>query len=423
MTGLDLDALRGRWAASQRKQDEQLTLDVAAVRAALAGRTTAAFRRHSRWLLAGLVAGSACLALLLAFVVSHRHDAVYLLASLPLLALVLAELVVDVRQWRDIAQLDLSAPVLQVRARLDAVRTRRLAMTRWILLTSVGLWLPAIAVTLKGLFGADLLRGLHPSVVWVNLAVGLLFIPIAWAIARWISRRYATRPGYESFLDDAAGRSWSQARHAFDANQRFEDTLEAGGAELALHKTRTHAALPAELASPLRALKRRLQLAVAVFSVLLLANGLFNALHGGDAAVLVPSISLHLVWVINMVAACVHLARVARLDFAASDAVLREQLLALASLRARVGRAMLAASPVLGLLLAQVLVEAVAHTNLLLSVSAWPRGAILVVAVLASAWLIRRAGRDPVGFLPGAVNALSFGAIGRTQALLAKLPD
>jgi len=44
MSGIDLDAMRGRWQSANRDLDAQLALDVAAVRTSLQGRTRTAFR-------------------------------------------------------------------------------------------------------------------------------------------------------------------------------------------------------------------------------------------------------------------------------------------------------------------------------------------------------------------------------------------
>ncbi len=181
MNGLDLDALRAGWNHSQRQLDASLTLDAQTLRAALSQRTGAAFRRHRGWLLASVITTAVTFGALLTFIVLHIDDSIYLLLATPLAMLALAELIVDWRQWRALSQLDLSAPVMQVQAVLDQLRGRILRLAKWVMLTSVLLWLPLLLVLVKGLTGFDLLDHLHPSVLYVNLLIGVLFIPIALA--------------------------------------------------------------------------------------------------------------------------------------------------------------------------------------------------------------------------------------------------
>lgn len=59
---------------------------------------------------------------LLIFMVSQRGDLVYLAASLPLVAMVLFAFATDIRHWKILSTLNLNAPIVQVRALVDAVR-------------------------------------------------------------------------------------------------------------------------------------------------------------------------------------------------------------------------------------------------------------------------------------------------------------
>lgn len=358
MSTSDLDGLRGRWATASRRVDQHLQLDVAAMRAALSGRSARAFRRHSRWLLAALVGGGLTVLALAGFIVAERDDLLYVACALPMLMLLLVEFIVDLRQWRTLARLDFSAPVLALQATFDTLRARRLRITKWIFLSSVLLWWPMIAVLLRGLFGADLLRGLHPSVWWVNLAVGLLFIPLAGSIAHLLSRRFGVRPGFQRFLDEVAGNSWSRARREFDAHAQFEREVESGDLGRLTAATRARVPLPPVVEAALRTLRWRIVVGIVLAAAGMLAIGLFNAMHGGQWQYLVPGIVLNLVCVVQLGAGIPTLGWITHIDASAPSVDLDAELSNLAALRARVARAALIATPLIGALLAQVLLRA-----------------------------------------------------------------
>ena len=161
----DFDSLRGRWQDSGKRAEAALAFDAAALRAALAARSTRAFRWHSRFLLAGIGVGAGAIALLGAFLWQHLGDWRYALMSAALLALVGAEFVVDLRQFLALRSLDLGAPLLSVRTTVEALRARRATMAKWIALTSLLLWWPALLVAFKALAGVDALRFVPASVV------------------------------------------------------------------------------------------------------------------------------------------------------------------------------------------------------------------------------------------------------------------
>ncbi|MGH8499630.1 MAG: hypothetical protein ACRERV_12625, partial [Methylococcales bacterium] len=102
MSGLDLDKLKSQWTQETRKLDDSLTLDIEAVRTALAKKTGTAFRRHSFWLTASLVTSIVAFAALMTFIVKHLNDVTYLLLAAPLAIFALAECVVQFLQLRSL---------------------------------------------------------------------------------------------------------------------------------------------------------------------------------------------------------------------------------------------------------------------------------------------------------------------------------
>jgi hypothetical protein len=422
MKTLDLDALRGRWNDSQQQIDAQLHLDAERLRATLARRTQTAFRRHSRWLLLGTLGSMVALLALMLFLWVHRTDSVYQFLSLPLTLLALGEVVVNVRQWLTLSRLDISAPVSTVQSTLETLRSRRLRMTRWILLSSVLLWMPLILVLFKGLTGFDLLDVLHPSVLYVNLLVGVLFIPLALAIGQLIARRYAGTPAYQRFLDDSAGYSWRRARSELDAQQRFDDQLADDGATSVLARRASHADSLLRIAQPLAALKRRLNAAIAIYAALMLGTGTFNALNGGHPQFLIPALMLHFVWLAHLVMAISQRHHLARWQ-AASETVdaLADLVQGIACWRARLARWTLIAVPILLLAVAQVLARATAGIDLWAVLHPLTWVTWLAIAVAASAWLRRRLNQLEASSTPAAIDWISIGTRSRCQRLIDQL--
>ena len=299
---MELDSLRERWQDSGRRAEAALVFDAGAVRAALAKRTQRAFRWHSAWLVAGIGMGALVAALLAVFALRNLGDWRYALMSGGLLALVVAELVVDLRQLLTLRALSPDAPLLQVRGTLDALRARRVAMAKWIALTALLLWWPALLVLFKALTGVDGLRFVPASVLWTNLAIGVVAIPLGLALSAWLSRRYGGSAGYRRFQIEAAGDSWKRAEDAFAAREAFEQALADG----TLAPDPAPVPLPAALAAPLRALRLRLNAGIALYSALMVATGIFNAMHGGQLWPIVGGVLVNLLWVSQLVGSILH---------------------------------------------------------------------------------------------------------------------
>jgi len=419
MSGIDLDEMRGRWKESNRQLDEQLGLDVEAMRRALAGRTRKAFRRHSRWLGFGLAMNAVVVVALLAFMIGERHDWRYLLMAAPLAFLALAELVVGLRQWSALKRLDLTASLLEVRAKLDVLRTRRLTMTKWIMLGSVLLWWPLLIVLLRGLTGFDLLRVLHPSVVTISVMVGLAFIPLALGVGVLLRRRFGGSPGYQRFLQEAAGRSWSKAEDEVSASLRFEQAVESGKVdELLMQPT----GVPAAAAATLAGSKRATLAAIGFYATLMVLTVLFNLLHDGRTLYIVAGILLNLTWIPLMVTAILHRVALDKLDFGMDSERLRGILTGNVAMRASVARTVIALSPVLLLPIFGVAIHAITGIDVLTFFGSAGAIGVSLAAVSVSGllfWAMRLACDT---FLPGLVEAVLFGAPSRTANLLARIP-
>jgi hypothetical protein len=377
MNPLDLDTLRGRWAEQGRALDQRLHLDLAAVRAGLDRRTVSAFRRHRGWLIAGLALAIPMSLGLLVFIASHWGQWAWVLMAGALLALALGEVVVGLSEWLALRRLDLSAPSVELQQRLDRLQSRRQRQTRLLLSCSVLLWLPLLAVLLKGLFGGDLLRGLPASVWWVNLGVGLGFVPLSLgAAARW-RRRFATKTRSASAGD---GDSWTRARVELDARLAFDLDAERDP-ENAL---RSHS-LPEALRADVDGLRRRLLLGILTCAAGLIAIGMFNATHGGLPQFIVPGVLINL-WLVSQMAPSIQL-RLALNPVPGGLPAFRAGLESALRLRRRFAIGGVIALPLMVLMLVQVLVQIALAVDLAAALGAPTSGACLGLTAILMAWL------------------------------------
>jgi hypothetical protein len=416
MSAPDLDVLRARWGAINRTVDSHLRTDAEALRRVLVGRRAHAFRRQAWALLAALCGVAPVVLALLVFVIAYRHDLLYVGSALPILGLATAELVVVWKLWRGFAHIDLGQPIATVQQQLDRLRALRLTVTRWIVLASVLLWWPAIAILLRGLFGADLLRGLAASVWWINTAVGLAFIVIAQGIIVAIRRRYGDRPGFQHLLDDLAGGGYARARRALRAAGSLEQALDDGDADALRARVAAHRGPPPALVAGLRALRWRLGFAIGASVLAMIGVGAFNATHGGQWQLLGPGILLNLVAVSFLVPNVLHLNLLGTLDYAAEPSRIRSDLNDIAQLRERIASVQLVAAPALLLALVQVLGALLAGADPATRVGAAGvagASACAIVAILAL-WRAARRGSATIG---GLVDALTFGSASATRRM------
>lgn len=412
----DLDQLRQRWQAAHQAALPQLALDLPRLRQQLLQRSQLAFARHRRWLLVGLCAQLLVCGWLGQFALQHAADAVYRFLALPLLGLALAQLLVSLRQWQQLRRLDLSAPVSQVRATLEGLRALQLRLTRWIALSSVWLWMPLLLVLCKSVLEVDLLDYLHPSVVYVNLGLGLAWWLAGEALLRTLARRWQDQPWLRRWLLTLTARSWQQAEQQYDAQAALDDAQDEDALALAMAREQRRAALPPQLAAPLQRLRRRLLAAITFWSLCLLAIGLYNASVGGIPSLLIPGVLLNGWLVAQLVASIVHRQRLSLLD--PGDPALGETLAAWAASQLRVASVSLALLPLAALLLLQVLGQLLGGHDLALALP-WPLQALLAALVVgASAWLLRPPAQRR---LAQPARALLWGVAGLSEALRAAL--
>lgn len=416
MNTLDLDRLKDRWSAQGRELDAQLTLDLDAVRGLQTARTRSTLGRHRGGLLLQLLTGAAGIGLLAVFALRHGSEWPYLLATLPLLGLLLVHFIVDARQWLAVKRIDYSAPVVELRGTLDILLQRRLQLVRAVVYVSPLIWWLMVMVVLKGLWDIDLLDWMHPGVLPLSALAGVAVIAILELASQAIARRFPNAAALRRFLDDLAGPTFQRASEQVESQLRFEREVSEHGAQRALGSRSERLVEPLETARA--GLQRRVSLGLWLVPVLIVLSGSFNAAHGGQASALLPGVLLHVCAIVWLIASVRHRVALGRLVPDGHDVRgWGEHLRSVVRARRVLLQAYVIASPLLVAALLQVLGLAFAAVDLWQSLGLALRLGLGAVVAVAITLLFLRSYRRRDAFASAAVEALSLATLERSTRL------
>lgn len=287
MNSFDLDDLRGRWQAQNKKIGASLDLDPEALARLLAARTQTSVNKRQRSLGVTILLSGLTLAALLLFAALVSGLA-YRTSALVLCMFTASALVSSVLERRALKAL---RPDGVPSAAVDVVtvlRAREWAVTRAIIACSVLLWWPFLLVLARS-FGVDLAATMDPSVPLVHIGLGLVILPLLWFVFRIIERR-TQHHGAPEFSLDGSGDALLDIQWRLMAQQR------------AILDPAMAAVVPEDWKSRNRSNRRRLFAGILVCSTIMAVNGLHMAISGGQWLVIATGILLQLgavAWMIN----------------------------------------------------------------------------------------------------------------------------
>lgn len=218
---MNLDELQRRWDAHDHQLTSSLHLHTQLARTLMKDRGATALRPLARWLAIELAMGGSVAIWLGSFVARVLGDPRYAVTAAVLLVGLIVLLALAVHQLAAIRALDWTAPVLGLQSRLETLRVERLRTARAVLMLGPLLWLPALAVVVRGTLGIDLLAADH---VWLvaNVLFGIAVLAVSW----WVSHRYAdqlARSGViRQLARDLAGSNIHAALDALAAVREME---------------------------------------------------------------------------------------------------------------------------------------------------------------------------------------------------------
>jgi len=221
---ITLEALRDEWNDRSRRIDERLRVTAQMLRDDWTERHRAGIRKSAEFGPFSMAVWIAALALLGLFMGTHAGEPSLFLTALAIDAWVLATGVAALRQKHALAHLDYGCALVELQARVEALRISRIRTFNIAFLTGqVVWWIPFAVVLIAGLSGVNLYHSAPFRVfaAW-NVAFGVAVIPLS----VWVARRYGERLSRTSAMrhiaDSIAGRDIAAAREYLEKLRRFE---------------------------------------------------------------------------------------------------------------------------------------------------------------------------------------------------------
>ena len=209
---MDLDDLKGRWDAIDRRLDAQLVANVELVRELRLGKVNDALARMRRKVAIELGLNVVVLWWMASYAVARADTFRFFVPALALALGLVVLLATGVRQLIGLAGVDPAAAVASVQARVETVRVSLIRTTKWVFLLAPLSWTPLLVVVLDGFLGIDAYAALGGAYLAANLAFGMAALPLLWWGARRFATRFAGRPWLERILRDIGGQNLAAAQ-------------------------------------------------------------------------------------------------------------------------------------------------------------------------------------------------------------------
>lgn len=223
---MELDDLKTRWEAQDRKLDAVLRLNARALDAAARRAAGPVLRPLAAGLVVELVLNALLVLLTGSFLADNVATPRFAIPGAFLHLVAIGLLGTTIRQLVFLRAVDWSAPVLDLQRRIAAVRLERVRTIAAIFLLSPLLWAMLFVVAFR-LVGVDAWSAFGVRYVAGNVAFGLVALAAgAWA-AQSIGARASTSSRARAFVDALAGRQLARAAEEVAALARFEETEAA----------------------------------------------------------------------------------------------------------------------------------------------------------------------------------------------------
>lgn len=202
---MNLEAMKEQWSAHDALLERSIRIQINTLRA------SGPALRRLQWLLWWEIFTSAILVVLLgSFLADHITEVKYALPGAALHVSAIALLGFGIHQLV-MLRTDYDAPVVQLQKRLETLRTYRIRATQVALLTGPLLWVPALLVFLKGVFGINPYEIFEMRWILGNIAFGLVFIPLMIGLARKVASRLEGATWFRRIVNDLAGKTMNDA--------------------------------------------------------------------------------------------------------------------------------------------------------------------------------------------------------------------
>jgi hypothetical protein len=216
---LNLEEMKGLWAAHDEKLDESIRLNRELLHSVTLKKAHSATQRMTLTLSIRTVIWFAIVASLGSFI-SHHIGVLWLsLSAIILDVYAITMLAATIRQIVDLRRIDYSQPVAEIQKQLEMLRVLRIRITQIALLGGTVVWAPFVIVAARVFLGLDIVNALW---LWINVAFGLCLI----LLTLWLSKAFGELMGGFPFLqrvmNDFAGRNLNDAADFLSKLSEFE---------------------------------------------------------------------------------------------------------------------------------------------------------------------------------------------------------
>ncbi len=219
---MELDDLRQRWVAQDRRLDEVLRLNRRLMLTADLDKTKSAMQRLRAVIGLGIAIDVLILVALGSFIGDHLSEPRFVIPALALHLAALGTLISGVVQWMRAAAINYDAPVIEIQRRFESLRVLRIRTTQAELLLAGVLWTPLLIVGMRWGLNLDAYALLGTKYLLANLVFGVvLALGVVWACRRFEARLKRSSL-VRSLARDIAGKSLTAAMDQLERLAAFE---------------------------------------------------------------------------------------------------------------------------------------------------------------------------------------------------------
>jgi len=220
---MELDVLKEKWLEQDRKLDVSIRLNRELLVAAKMNRVRSPLRRFSFLMALGAFIGLIVLVIIGGFIHAHWAEPRFAVPAMVLHVWVIAALAASLGQMAMALRIDYGQPIAAIQKQLAQLRMLRVRVTQWALLTGqVIWWIPFLVVALKGLWNVDAYKVFGIAFLSINLAVGLVMIPLAIEGSRRFGARMGRSPAMQRLMRELAGYNLNAAVEHLATLSEFE---------------------------------------------------------------------------------------------------------------------------------------------------------------------------------------------------------
>lgn len=217
--------LRREWHERHQKLDAAIQLNNQLLRQSLLDKNMAEIKKIGFTRAIELMAWIPCIILFGIFNAQHFLDWKFFIPGLLLQAWVTVMPLISFRQHAALKAVDFGQPVVVLQHEIATLKMRRVVTFKWMfLIGQIVWWVPFLIVFFKRVLDVNL----YAQSDWfnkfmiINIAVGLLLIPILIWLAKQLSPRLQNANGFQKLIDGIAGRDMQAAKELLRKLESFE---------------------------------------------------------------------------------------------------------------------------------------------------------------------------------------------------------